>query len=139
MTRRQRGFTLLEAIVALTVFSICAMALYAWLATNVSALGRVEARTRGIDDGRAALAVLETVNPMDEPRGERTLPGGLVVRWDSEELQKRPGEGLSGNVLIFDLGLYDVHAQVLRDGALVQDFTVRRAGWTTARKLPDDF
>ena len=56
-----------------------------------------------------------------------------------EELQRRAGEGLSGNVLIFDLGLYDVHAQVLRDGAPVQAFTVRRAGWTTARKLPDDF
>ena len=139
MMRRQRGFTLLEAIVALTVFSIGAMALYAWLATNVSALGRVEARTRGIADGRAALAVLEAVNPMAEPRGERKLPGGLVLRWESEELQRRAGEGLSGNVLIFDLALYDVHAQVLRDDGLVQDFTVRRAGWTTARKLPDDF
>ena len=62
-----------------------------------------------------------------------------MLRWESEELQRRAGEGLSGNVLIFDLALYDVHAQVLRDDGLVQDFTVRRAGWTTARKLPDDF
>ena len=73
MNRRQRGFTLLEAIVALTIFSICAMALYAWLATNVRALGRVQASTLAVQDGRAALAVLETINPMTEPSGERTL------------------------------------------------------------------
>lgn len=136
---RQRGFTLLEAIVALTVFSICALALYAWLATNVNALVRVEARTRGLADGRAALAALETVNPMAEPQGERRLPGGLVLRWDSEEIERRPGEGPAGNQLIFDLGLYLVHARVLRDGREVQRFDVRRAGWETVRSLPDDF
>lgn len=138
-TRRERGFSLLEAIVALTVFSICAMALYGWLAVNVNALMRVEARAVGVRDGRTALAMLEAVNPMAEPSGERTLPGGLVVRWTSREVvERKPGVGPSGNPLVFDLALYDVEVRVLRAGREANRFVVRRAGWETVRTLRDD-
>lgn len=135
--RRQRGFTLLEAIVALTIFSICAMALYAWLAANINALVRVDARAAAVRDGRAALAVLEPVNPMAEPSGSRELPGGLSVRWTSVQVDAQPGMGLAGNTLVFDLGLYDLDVRLVRDGREEDRFTVRRAGWTTARQLPD--
>jgi general secretion pathway protein I len=135
--RCQRGFTLLEAIVALTIFSICAMALYAWLATNVNALVRVDARAASVRDGRAALAVLEPVNPMAEPSGARDLPGGLTVRWTSRQVDAKPGMGLAGNPLVFDLALYDLDVRLLRNGREEDRFNVRRAGWTTARQLPD--
>lgn len=138
MSRRPRGFTLLEAIVALTIFSICAMALYAWLAVNMRALTRVEERMGGVRDGRTALAVLEPVNPMAEPTGTRELPGGLSVEWTSEVVDQKPGKGLAGNELIFDLALYDMDVRVLREGREVQRFAVRRAGWTTARTLDND-
>lgn len=137
--RRVRGFTLLEAIVALTVFSICAMALYGWLAVNLDALVRVEASAGSVRDGRAALAMLETVDPMAEPKGQRELPGELVIRWTSEEIGKRaPGAGPSGSVLIFDLALYDMHVEVLRAGREVRRFDVRRTGWETVRSLHDE-
>jgi len=135
--RRQRGFTLLEAIVALTIFSICAMALYAWLAANINALVRVDARAAAVRDGRAALAVLEPVNPMAEPSGSRELPGGLSVRWTSAQVDAQPGMGLAGNTLVFDLALYDLDVRLVRDGREEDRFTVRRAGWATARQLPD--
>ena len=41
---RQRGFTLLEAIVALVVFTMGAFALYGWLSTNVITLDRIRER-----------------------------------------------------------------------------------------------
>lgn len=135
---RQRGFTLLEAIVALTIFSICAMALYAWLATNVNALVRVDARAAAVRDGRAALAALEPVNPMAEPAGTRELPGGLSVRWTSRQLDARPGMGPAGNTLMFDLALYELDVRLVRDGREEDRFAVRRAGWTTARPPSDD-
>jgi len=137
--RRARGFSLLEAIVALTVFSICAMALYGWLAVNLDALVRVEASAGSVRDGRAALALMETVNPMAEPKGQRELPGELAVRWTSKEIDARaPGVGMSGSVLIFDLALYEMDVQVLRAGREVRRFEVRRAGWETVRSLGDD-
>ena len=138
MKRRQRGFTLLEAIVALTVFSICAMALYGWLAVNVGALARVDSRSETLRASRVALAVLEPINPMTEPQGERGLPGGMVVRWTSKEIDRRGGVSTAGTPLIFDLALYDLDVEVVRDGRLLDRFTVRRAGWVTARTLRND-
>lgn len=133
-----QGFSLLEAIVALTVFSICALALYGWLAVNIDALGRVDARIASVRDGRVALAVLESVNPMAEPEGERNLPGNTVVRWTSNEIVgRKPGVNPAGTPLIFDLGLYELDVHVHRDGRETSHFIVRRAGWDTARNLQD--
>ena len=141
MPARMAGFSLLEAIVALTVFSICAMALYGWLAVNQNALVRVQARDMAIRDSRSALEALETINPMAEPEGERVLPGGLVVHWTSEEIAERQeGKGPSGVPLVFDLALYELDVQVMRDGREVNRFAVRRAGWETVRTwLDEDF
>lgn len=139
--RHAAGFSLLEAIVALTIFSMCAMALYGWLSVNLSALARVEARDAAVRDGRNALAALETVNPMVEPEGERELPGGLAVHWSSHELvERQPGTSPSGSELIFDLALYELDVRVLRNGREVNRFNVRRAGWETVRTMQtDDF
>jgi general secretion pathway protein I len=137
---RQRGFSLLEAIVALTIFSIAAMALYGWLSVNLNALARVEARSDAVRDGRTALALLEAVNPMSEPTGERVLPGGLQVRWTSDEIRPRQaGKGPSGSLLVFDLALYELDVAVLRGGRETTRFKVRRAGWATARQMGDGY
>lgn len=138
---RARGFSLLEAIVALTVFSICALALYGWLAVNQTALSRVQASDASVRDARSALAVLESVNPMAEPEGERELPSGLSVRWTSDEIVPRaPGTGPGGTQLIFDLALYELDVEVLREGREVRRFSLRRAGWESVRPLiSDDF
>jgi general secretion pathway protein I len=133
--RAQGGFTLLEAIVALTIFAICAMALYGWLAVNVNALLRTGARSDALRDDRVALAVLEPVNPMAEPKGERILPGGLSVRWSGKEIDRRSSVSAAGTPLAFDLALYDLDVEVRRGNRRVDRFTVRRAGWVTARTL----
>lgn len=138
--RGQGGFSLLEAIVALTIFSMSAMALYGWLSVNVDALSRVEARGAAVRDGRTALAVLEAVNPMAEPEGSRTLPGELEVRWSSRELRPRQSaKGPSGNTLVFDVALYELSVTVLRQKREVNRFTVRRAGWETVRSMGDGY
>ena len=136
----QSGFSLLEAIVALTVFSICAMALYAWMSVNQTTLIRVQARDAALRDGRAALAMLELVNPMAEPSGSRELPGGLQVSWESDVVVPRaPGTSPAGGVLVFDVALYDMKVSAQREGPETATFTVRRAGWETVRTKRDDF
>ena len=136
----QRGFSLLEAIVALTIFSMSAMALYGWLSVNVNALSRVEARSAAVRDGRTALAVLEAVNPMAEPQGTRRLPGELEVRWTSREIRPRQSaKGPAGNTLVFDVALYELTVTVLRGQREVNRFSLRRAGWETARSMGDGY
>lgn len=137
--KRQSGFSLLEAIVALTIFSICAMALYAWMSVNQTTLVRIEARDAAVRDGRAALELMEIINPMAEPAGRRELPGGLEVQWDSTVIAApAPGTSPGGGLLVFDLGLYEMDVAALRQGRETARFSIRRAGWETARTMHDD-
>lgn len=123
---------------ALTIFSICALALYAWMSVDQTALIRIQAHDAAVRDGRAALAALELVNPMAEPEGARTLPGGLEMRWSSHELVPRaPGTGGGGGMLVFDMALYELDVAVSRRGREMARFQVRRAGWETVRTMRD--
>lgn len=130
-----RGFTLLEAVVAMTLFSMASIALMGWLSVNLNAIARAEAHTAALADARAGLAVMETINPLLEPRGERTLPQ-LTVRWQSTPIvERRPGKGPSGGTTIFDLALFELTVEVLRVGRPAQQFTLRRAGWEAVRPV----
>ena len=136
----QQGFSLLEAIVALTIMATCLLALYAWLSTSTFAINRVRASAFSLQDARAALAVIETVNPMAEPSGNRKLPP-LEIRWKAVPLTDlRLGMSRSGTATQFDFRLFQLDVEVLRDNVIVRDFSVRRAGWIAARPpIRDDF
>lgn len=137
---RQRGFSLLEAIVALTIMATCLLALYAWLSTSTLALNRVRANAAALADARAAMAVVETINPMQEPNGTRRVPP-LEIRWKSRPLTDlRLGMSPAGGATQFDFRLYSLDVEVIRDNQAVREFSVRKTGWTAARRVaPDDF
>lgn len=138
MRRRVSGFTLLEAIVAMVVMATSLLALYGWLSSNTIALNRAQAQTRALEDARSALAVVETINPMSEPSGERELPP-LRVRWQSKPLaDRRPGLSRIGMTNQFDFILYDVEVEVLRGGERVREFSFRKAGWEVVRAIDLD-
>lgn len=134
MTRHHsKGFSLLEAIVAMVVMATCLLALYGWLSSNTIALQRVQAQTYILQDARTALALVSTVNPMSEPRGEREL-GSLSVRWTSEPVvDRRMGMSRAAMATPFDFTLYTLQVEVLRDGRPVREFSVRKAGWEATR------
>lgn len=134
----QAGFSLLEAIVAMVIMASSLLALYAWLSSNVFALTRVQAQALVLEDSRAALALIDTINPMSEPRGRRTL-AGLDVEWQSTEVApSQPGRTRIGMPSLFDVALYEVRVELHREGEPAGGFTVRRAGWNAVRSLSDD-
>lgn len=137
---KQQGFSLLEAIVALTIMATCLLALYAWLSTSTFAITRVRASALSLQDARTAMAVIETVNPMAEPDGTRKLPP-LEIRWKSRPLTDlRIGMSRAGTATQFDFRLFELDVEVRRNNAVVRDFSVRRTGWVAARPiLLDDF
>ena len=136
--RAQHGFSLLEAIVALTIMATCLLALYAWLSTSTFALNRVSANARAVQDARAAVAVMETVNPMTEPEGKRDLPP-LEIRWRAQPLtERRAGMSQAGGATPVDFRLYQLDVEVLRNGQTVRDFSLRKTGWEIARPRSSD-
>jgi len=138
--RPQQGFSLLEAIVAMTIMATCLMALYAWLSSSTLAMNRVRANAEALADARAAKALIETINPMAEGSGSRLLPP-LEIRWEAQPIADlRLGMSPAGSATPFDFRLYEMEVGVLRDGRVVREFRMRKAGWTLARPInPNDF
>ncbi|MDZ4348788.1 MAG: type II secretion system protein [Xanthomonadaceae bacterium] len=135
---KTRGFTLLEAIVALVIFSLGAFSLYGWMDVNLRTLGRIEAGREALSSGQSALDLLRRVNPMEEPTGRREV-AGLVVEWRAEPLLE-PTDGMSqvGRPTLYEIGLYRMDVQVWLDRRPVQAFSVRQVGWRQVRFLELD-
>jgi len=135
---RQQGFSLLEAIVALTIMSTCLLALYAWLSTSTLSLNHASAHALALQDARAAKALVDTINPLLTPEGTRELPP-LLIRWTSTPVsERRFGMTISGAANQFDFMLYEINVEVLRDAQRVHTFAVRKTGWEVARPIPLD-
>lgn len=133
-----RGFTLLEAIVAMTIFSLSAVALYGWQVNSLRSMQRIENHARHEREVRYGLGVIERINPTAEPRGERVL-GSKRVRWQAREIEPvKSGKTSSGPASLFDVGLYDVEVIVEQAGKEQARFKVRRVGYRQPRKLDLD-
>lgn len=136
--RRQSGFSLLEAIVAMVVMATAMMALYAWLSSSTIALTRSQAQARALDDARSALALVETINPMQEPDGRRQL-GQITVSWHATEVApRRSGRTRAGMPSLFEVALYEMEVTVGRSGDPPRTFSFRRAGWEAVRALGNE-
>lgn len=129
------GFTLLEAIVALVVFSMGAFSLYGWLATNVKTLERIQARRDVAELRLSALDLMHLVNPMADPSGRRAVDR-LEVRWQSRPLAP-PRQGVTqvGLPTLFQVGLYEVEVRVLVQSREIDRFKLRQLGYRQVGKL----
>lgn len=134
MRPSDRGFSLLEAIVALAILSAGAMALFSAMNGALRAQDRVEANLRNAAAADNALALLEGVNVMAQPRGE-AIAGSYRYRWVANPVvgpvdvltdYYRPG--------LHQVALYDVDVEVWLGGQFERRFTVRRVGWQQVRE-----
>ena len=127
--RNARGFTLLEAIVALVVFTMGAFALYGWLSTNVITLNRIRERQQIEIATHSALDLIRRSNPMQTPEGQRSV-GELTVTWIARPVEPvRAGSSQTGEPTRFTVGLYDMDVRVMRGGRELHAFQVRQVGW----------
>ncbi len=106
------GFTLLEAVVALAIFSAGAMALYGLFNTNLITLSRAHETMDQAPYVDYAIDYLSAVNPRLRPEGQVDL-GGFDVTWTATLVepvrQSQNGNGFMGN---FEVGLYEVAFEV---------------------------
>ncbi len=133
----QAGFTLLEAIVALVIFSMGSLALYSWLGVNVKTLLRVQELRESVAMSTSALEAVRGLNPMATPRGRREV-GELVVQWKAEPIEPvRDAVTQVGFPTIFQVGLFLVDVRVMRGDVEVDRFQVRQVGYKQTRILEE--
>ncbi len=133
---RQRGFTLIEAIVAMVLIATTGMALFAWVNSNIITLSRVqEANAVGAATANV-LDYMDTVNPMVTPSGEAVL-GDYKLTWQSTAItEPRDGAGYPFGVSNFQLALFDTRVAVQRlDRQPWFDFTLAQVGYQKIRTL----
>lgn len=132
--RIQRGFSLLEAIVALTILASAGLALFAAMNQSVQMVARAENSRLADSAVRNAAAWMETVNPMETPTGEQSL-GEISLRWSSE-LAEPVHDSMTGYLQpgLYQVGLYDVRLELSRDGKHLAEATIRRVGYKQVRE-----
>ncbi len=130
----QTGFTLLEAIVSIALFSIVGTALLGWVNSNLFSIGRIEAAQLKTQQVANALSLVKTINPMTEPNGEISV-ADLTVQWDASLREpERDGVNRFGTPGLYRVGLYDMQVTLSYRGEYVSDFDVRQIGYRQVRQ-----
>lgn len=125
-----RGFTLLEAIVALVIIGVTLIPVMAFL-TNASRQLAVAADvTQRAFVQQTLLAYCETINPLSTPAGEVELTPTLHLRWTTEELVAPTKKAMPGSRAgDTRVGFYRINMVVIRDDQEWFSYSVRKVGF----------
>lgn len=122
---RARGFTLLEAVVAMAIFAAAGMALYALFNANLISLGRAQDVTGQIPAVHRAMEYLAAIDPAEQPVGQIELDGYDVV-WSSRLMEPvRDSQTVQGYRGYHELGLYEITLDINRLDDLVASHKLR--------------
>jgi len=134
---RVRGFTLLEAVVALAIFAMGASALYAWVNTNLITLQRADAVNTRSALIESAVEYMRTVDPEESPSGSVEI-GSLGIEWSSEASDYEDDVlDEQNNKTINKAKLYQSEVNVYRDGKLLYTFDMWLLGLRQVRTAAD--
>ena len=139
--RKQRGFGLLEALVALVLISSIGFALLAWVQQNLDTLQRLRGHYQMLEARRMIQDWSSTFNPMEQPKGEITL-GETRIVWVSEQQGNTATQsGYPAGMGLYDLAMFRVDVSVYRGSAsepwMKEELT--RLGYHQARVRPKSF
>lgn len=131
------GFSLLEAIIALTLISTFGLAIFSWVSSMLINVEKIESSAQRQAVIRNATEYLSNTNIMEQPSGEATL-GPYLLQWTSELVEPiRPGLNKSSGHNEFTIGLYNVNVEVsITDSSRKIQFHMRATGYHGQEELP---
>lgn len=133
---RRSGFSLVEALVALTVAALVLGAIFELQIQMARGQKRAVDIIEQVVAQENALALTHAVNPMETPEGEIVLPDGDTIRWRSDP----KGVAITNAGFPFGDGAFAIQLFTLtveverRDGRPPAPLIFDRLGW---RRLSD--
>lgn len=128
---RDFGFTLIEAIIAITIIGMTFLPIMALISQSLIQLISVEEAQARAAAMESALAMIDPINPLETPQGQIMI-GETDLTWQSELIVEpnetiQIGAGLAG----FNIGFYAVTVALSRQGAPWFSFECRKVGFST--------
>ena len=128
--RHVSGFTLLEAIVALTIVGITLVPVMSFLINASQQLRFAADSNQRAASQRTALAYIETMNPLSDPEGKVDLSERVSLRWASTTLAEPNSQARLGARLgAYRIGFFLVTVTVVRGSDEWFSFEVRKIGY----------
>jgi general secretion pathway protein I len=139
-SNKQRGFTLIEAIVAMVLIAITGMALFSWINSNIITLNRVQEVNAANAATANALDYMNTINPRETPQGQVDL-GAYRLAWSSQATtDTRDGVDYPYSISLFQLNLYRTKVTLQKpDGQFWFAFDLQQVGYKKVRALSLNF
>ncbi len=130
-SRSREGFSLIEALVALIVASMCLIAIFELQQAFAKGEERAEHALFVSSLQADASALLTDLNPSERPSGMAPMAAGRRLQWRSEPLTSpRQGQGYPSGAGRFEVRLYRVEGDVLApDGGILARVAFDRMGW----------
>ena len=126
MQRRQRGFSLLEMIAALTILAIGSGVLFSWLGQTTAQLTRFQTQEKASLARLQAIDFLSAQNPAVMPTGKQAFDG-FSMEWKSEPVTEvRESISPSGGLGLYQVSLYEVQVSTYdRSGQVWFKFPIK--------------
>lgn len=140
MKVRQRGFSLIEAIVAMVLIGSLGMAIFGWVNSQLSALAHVKDASARSRATASVLEYLNVVNPMLTPEGKADL-GEFKFNWKSRPVEEpMDGANYPAGISLYRIGLYKMTLDVRNpDNTAWFSFEVDQVGYKKVREMMNFF
>jgi general secretion pathway protein I len=132
--KRQSGFTLLEAVVAMVLISGAGAALLSWINSELGSVSRLQQSSARAEALVNVMEYMHTVNPMHAPEGKASF-AAYRLTWNAKEVTPvQDGLSYPQGIGLYQLALYDTLVRVIEpDGTHWFDFTLRQVGYKRVR------
>jgi len=132
MTREHsNGFSVIEALVAIAILAIALVPILA-LQAQATRDSTHESQIRSaLTDQRNAMAILRTINPMQQPTGRIAISTTRFLSWSAAPLSRiTPTVPRAGAETAFDTALYRLTVEIRNShNARETSFVVDKLGW----------
>jgi prepilin-type N-terminal cleavage/methylation domain-containing protein len=134
--RFKRGFSLIEALVALIIAAIALTAVYELQLQLIRGQQHFQRALERAALQRDAMVLTQDINPTLEPSGAAPLGGGRSVRWRAAPVTppaRNTGSTAAGRR--FEMRLYRLNVDILgADGEILGRLAYDRVGWRLLAK-----